>query len=184
MTKFIEINTIGVSKDSQLRSAKILHAVADSIEDDSKESENNFFEFGYSLLQKRWNQLRAAVNKSKLFSLPNFPSETCSFSGRSFEPQPGTVFNPFFISFFSFFLLTDSLHHCFSLFFLSLAAFAWLKCEIGIGRDDCESFLRENKILTRGGKHFGVGSEYVRISMLDTDEKFDLFTERLSKIKS
>lgn len=150
MTKFIELNTIGVSKDSQLRSAKILHAVADSIEDDSKESEN-FFEFGYNLLQKRWNQLRAAVNKSKLFSLPSFPSGTCSFSGRNFQPQP---------------------------------AFAWLKCEMGMGMDDCESFLRESKILTRGGKHFGVGSEYVRISMLDTDEKFDLFTDRLSKIKS
>lgn len=95
MTKFIEISTIGVSKDSQLRSAKILHAVADSIEDDddSRESKNNLFEFGYNLLQKRWNQLRDAVDKSKLFSLPRFSSGTCSFSGRSFQPQPGKPFS-------------------------------------------------------------------------------------------
>lgn len=71
-----------------------------------------------------------------------------------------------------------------SFHFKSVVAFAWLKCENGIGRDDCEGFLRENKILTRGGIHFGVGSEYVRISMLDTDEKFNLFTERLSNIKN
>lgn len=95
MTKFIEISTIGVSKDSQLRSAKILHAVADSIEedDDSRESKNNLFEFGYNLLQKRWNQLRDAVDKSKLFSLPRFSSGTCNFSGRSFQPQPGKPFS-------------------------------------------------------------------------------------------
>ena len=64
----------------------------------------------------------------------------------------------------------------------AFAAFAWLKCEGEI--EDCKSFLRGHRILTRGGKHFGVCPKYVRISMLERDEMFDLFTERLSQIKS
>lgn len=148
MTKFIEINTIGVSKDSQVRAAKILHAVSDGYEHvgNGVESEK-FFEYGYSLMVNRWKELRAAVNESGLFSLPEFASGICSFSRRVFEPQP---------------------------------AFAWLKCEGEI--EDCESFLRGHKILTRGGKHFGVSPKYVRISMLDRHEKFSIFTKRLSKI--
>jgi L-tryptophan---pyruvate aminotransferase len=33
MIKFIELNTIGVSKDSQLRAAKVLRAVSDGYEE-------------------------------------------------------------------------------------------------------------------------------------------------------
>ncbi|PSS07755.1 Tryptophan aminotransferase-related protein [Actinidia chinensis var. chinensis] len=153
MTKFIEINTIGVSKDSQLRAARILQAVADSCDRvGSPEEVQPFFDYSYILMEKRWKQLRAAVKKSGLFSLPDFPSKFCNFSGRTFESQPGKC-----------------------------ESFAWLKCEGEI--EDCESFLRCHRILTRGGKHFGVCPKYVRISMLERDEMFDLFTERLSQIK-
>lgn len=62
------------------------------------------------------------------------------------------------------------------------AAFAWLKCEGEV--DDCESFLRKHKILTRGGKHFGAGMKYVRISMLSRESEFNLLTERLPAIIS
>lgn len=63
------------------------------------------------------------------------------------------------------------------------AAFAWLKCEDD-AVEDCESFLKGHKILTRGGRHFGVGPKYVRISMLDRDINFSLFLKRLSTIQS
>ncbi|THG14745.1 tryptophan aminotransferase-related protein 2-like isoform X1 [Camellia sinensis] len=150
MTKFIELNTIGVSKDSQLRAAKILQAVGDSCDPvGSDEEVQPFFDYSYILMEKRWKQLRAAVKNSRLFSLPDFPTAFCNFSGCSFEPQP---------------------------------AFAWLKCEGEI--EDCESFLRGHKILTRGGKHFGVCPKYVRISMLEREKNFDLFTQRLSTIQS
>ena len=62
------------------------------------------------------------------------------------------------------------------------AAFVWLKCEGNV--EDCESFLRGHNILTRSGTHFGVSQQYVRISMLDTDENFMQFVDRLSTIKS
>ncbi|KAI8543741.1 hypothetical protein RHMOL_Rhmol08G0241800 [Rhododendron molle] len=93
MTEFIEINTIGVSKDSQLRAAKILQAVADSCDHvgTSPEEVQPFFDHSYILMEKRWNQLRAAVEKSRLFSLPNFSTARCNFSGRIFETQPGEI---------------------------------------------------------------------------------------------
>lgn len=84
MTKYIEVNTIGVSKDSQIRAAKILQAVAESYE-----SEQSFFDYSYELMKNRWMQLRKIVEKNnRLFSLPNFPSGFCNFTGRVFESQP------------------------------------------------------------------------------------------------
>lgn len=61
-----------------------------------------------------------------------------------------------------------------------IVAFAWLKCEGEM--EDCEGFLREHKILTRSGKHFGESAKYVRISILPRDEIFNQLTERLSSI--
>ncbi|KAI3785795.1 hypothetical protein L1987_44920 [Smallanthus sonchifolius] len=83
MTTFIEINTIGVSKDSQIRAAKILQAVSEN----QKEAES-FFDYSYKLMAERWRKIREAVNKTELFSLPSFPAETCSFSGRTFGQLP------------------------------------------------------------------------------------------------
>jgi len=62
-----------------------------------------------------------------------------------------------------------------------LAAFVWLKCEGDV--EDCETFLRGHKIITRSGRQFGASPKYVRISMLDTDETFIQFIERLSAIQ-
>ncbi|XP_043724904.1 tryptophan aminotransferase-related protein 2-like [Telopea speciosissima] len=148
MTEFIVLNTIGVSKDSQLRAAKILQVVSDSSEhmDYSEESESFFF-YAYHQMTERWERLRDAIRCSGLFSVPEFLPQSCNFIGGFTEPHP---------------------------------AFAWLKCEGNIA--DCESFLREHKIITRSGKHFGVEAKYIRISMLDRDEIFNLFMERLSNI--
>ncbi|GMH31453.1 hypothetical protein Nepgr_033296 [Nepenthes gracilis] len=148
MTKFIELSSIGVSKDSQLRAAKILQAISDSTElAGDSEISKNFFEFSYNIMADRWKQLREAVKQSELFSLPEFPSAYCKFSNRSFRTQP---------------------------------AFAWLRCRGGI--EDCNDFLQNHKILTRGGRHFGVSPEYVRVSMLAGDDNFHLFLNRLSML--
>ncbi|XWS50904.1 hypothetical protein CRYUN_Cryun12cG0130300 [Craigia yunnanensis] len=147
MTKYIELNTIGVSKDSQIRAAKVLKVISESCERPNEG--DSFFEFSYHLMAKRWKQLRQAVHQSGLFSVPDFPPQLCKFLNRVFEPQP---------------------------------AFAWVKCEGEI--EDCESFLRGKKILTRGGKHFGVSPKFVRISMLDRVKNYDTFVERMSTIQS
>ncbi|KAK7301484.1 hypothetical protein RJT34_12349 [Clitoria ternatea] len=150
MTKFIELNTIGVSKDSQLRAAKVLRAVSDSweLQGNSQEDES-FFKFSHKLMANRWKQLRLVVEQNGLFSLPKFSTAFCTFFNQVLEPQP---------------------------------AFVWLKCEGNV--EDCESFLRAHNILTRSGTHFGVNPKYVRISMLDNDENFSQFLDRLSAIKS
>ncbi|CAA6673096.1 unnamed protein product [Spirodela intermedia] len=68
MTKFIELNTIGVSKDSQLRAAKIM-------------VEERFFSYSRCVMAARWRRLRQAVESASSFSLPEFPSPLCRFSG-------------------------------------------------------------------------------------------------------
>ncbi|KAG1342848.1 tryptophan aminotransferase-related protein 1 [Cocos nucifera] len=148
MVKFIELNTIGVSKDSQLRAAKILKVVSDGYELPNTENTSKLFDYGRRLMTMRWEKLREAVKASGIFSLPEFPSSTCKFTGER------TVTNP---------------------------AFAWLKCEKE-GIEDCESFLRSHGMLTRSGRHFGVEPKYVRVSMLDRDETFELLIERLSSL--
>ncbi|KAL1347387.1 hypothetical protein HN51_023473 [Arachis hypogaea] len=146
MTKFIELNTIGVSKDSQLRAAKVLRAVSDSCE--LQGGGESFFQFSHKIMSDRWKQLREAVQRSNgFFSVPTFSPSFCTFFNQNLEPHP---------------------------------AFVWLKCERNV--EDCESFLRGHNILTRSGTHFGVSQQYVRISMLDTDENFMHFLHRLSTI--
>ena len=61
-------------------------------------------------------------------------------------------------------------------------AFAWLRCHKD-GVQDLEAFLRENKIVTRGGPKFGVDEKVVRVSMLDTDDAFNMFIGRIASIK-
>ncbi|XP_071723687.1 tryptophan aminotransferase-related protein 2-like [Rutidosis leptorrhynchoides] len=87
MVKYIELTSIGVSKDSQLRAAKVLEAVSDSSGKEVCERDS-FFKFAFHSLEQRWKQLREAVKKSGSFSLPEFSSGHCSFLKRDFELQP------------------------------------------------------------------------------------------------
>lgn len=59
------------------------------------------------------------------------------------------------------------------------AAYAWLKCKEGI---DLEKVLSQQKVRARGGKNFGCGPEYVRISMMGRDEDFASFLMRIPSI--
>ncbi|CAL9118334.1 unnamed protein product [Musa textilis] len=151
MVKFIELNTIGVSKDSQLRAAIILKAISDGYErpDLQTKPDLKMFEFGRRLLSMRWQKLREAVKASGIFTLPHFESVHCKFTGETTEACP---------------------------------AFAWLKCERE-GTQDCADLLKKHKILVRSGGHFGVESNYARVSMVDRDETFDLFIERLMSLR-
>ncbi|XP_015894629.4 L-tryptophan--pyruvate aminotransferase 1 [Ziziphus jujuba] len=63
----------------------------------------------------------------------------------------------------------------------SYPAFAWLKINGDI--EDCEKFLKENKILSRGGKRFGSDPRFARVSMLSREDVFENFLNRLLTIK-
>ncbi|MED6149451.1 hypothetical protein PIB30_062541 [Stylosanthes scabra] len=90
MTKFIELNTIGVSKDSQLRAAKVMRAVSDGCE--LQGDGESFFKFSHKLMSNRWKQLREAVHRSNgLFSVPTFSPSFCTFFNQNLEPHPAFV---------------------------------------------------------------------------------------------
>ncbi|MCL7041621.1 hypothetical protein MKW94_002164 [Papaver nudicaule] len=152
MTKFIELSTIGVSKDSQYRAATIMRAVTESGQSISLQLAGNFFEFGKNIMVDRWERLRKVASENGAFSLPKYPKQYCNYFGEIKEAHPG---------------------------------FAWLKCNLE-NVEDCESLVKGNlKILVRGGKNFGMdNSKYVRVSLLDLEDKFQILLERLSTVSS
>lgn len=50
--------------------------------------------------------------------------------------------------------------------------------------EDCQDLLKQRRIITRGGRHFGVGADYVRLSMLERNQKFEMMVDRLASIDS
>ncbi|XP_040378013.1 tryptophan aminotransferase-related protein 2-like [Oryza brachyantha] len=157
MTKFVELNTIGVSKDSQMRAAKVLAAVSEGYERRPEQPKGTvtpppppprLFDFGRRKMVERWSMLRAAAAASGIFSLPDETSGYCNFTNQTAATNP---------------------------------AFAWLRCDRE-DVEDCASFLRGHKILTRSGAQFGADPRYVRVSMLDRDDAFLIFVNRLASL--
>jgi L-tryptophan--pyruvate aminotransferase len=89
MTKFIELNTIGVSKDSQLRAAKVLRAVSDAYELPEAREEHRLFDYGRRKMAERWSMLREAAAASGVFSLPEETSGHCNFARETASTNPG-----------------------------------------------------------------------------------------------
>ncbi|PIN09987.1 L-tryptophan--pyruvate aminotransferase [Handroanthus impetiginosus] len=89
MVKFVEINTIGVSKEAQLRAANILEIISLSCQTDNKPHDlDNFFEHSHNLMVQRWNKLRDVVLNNGLFSVPKFPLQYCKFKRDFTETYP------------------------------------------------------------------------------------------------
>lgn len=89
MVKFMEVTSIGVSKEAQFRASKILGAICDGYESFGPEVPESFFEYSKRLMSERWERLREAVKRTEIFSLPKFPSEYCLFSAEFTETRPG-----------------------------------------------------------------------------------------------
>ncbi|KAL0364191.1 UNVERIFIED_CONTAM: Tryptophan aminotransferase-related protein 2 [Sesamum angustifolium] len=83
MVKFIEINTIGVSKEAQLRAANILETVSLSCQRHKPRDLENFFKCSQRLMAERWKKLREVVDNNKLFNIPKFPIQFCNFTRTS-----------------------------------------------------------------------------------------------------
>lgn len=86
MVKFMEVSTIGVSKEAQLRAANILEIISRSC--CSLEFEN-FFQHSRRLLGRRWNRLRDTLKDSRLFHLSKYPNPYCNFFRRATDTYPG-----------------------------------------------------------------------------------------------
>ncbi|KAG0565203.1 hypothetical protein KC19_8G172900 [Ceratodon purpureus] len=165
MIKFLELQTIGVSHDSQVRATQILkavvqgyastasHELADHRSYNRQSSlqqldTNKLFHFGSSVMQYRWKRLRSALNTSSELSILDFEPSYCTFFEKEVDHAP---------------------------------AFAWIRCKKVL---DCQDLLKKNRIITRSGRHFGVGREYVRLSMLERNQKFEMMVDRLARIDS
>ncbi|KAJ0828729.1 putative transaminase [Helianthus annuus] len=88
MIKFMEVTTIGVSKESQLRVAKILQFIADGCKQFGSPQGDNFFEFGQSLMKKRWQILRETLKENQMFTIPKYPLQHCNFFGDIINAHP------------------------------------------------------------------------------------------------
>ncbi|XP_042020302.1 tryptophan aminotransferase-related protein 1-like [Salvia splendens] len=73
MVKFMEISTIGVSKEAQLRAISILEMIS------TNSCPSNFFEFGQFVMAERWKKLREALQGIDVLQIPNFPPQHCNF---------------------------------------------------------------------------------------------------------
>jgi hypothetical protein len=62
-----------------------------------------------------------------------------------------------------------------------MTAYAWVKCEREEDRD-CYSVLEAGSITGREGGLFGAEDRYVRLSLIRSQDDFDLMLHRLSKI--
>ncbi|KAM7269624.1 hypothetical protein ACFE04_025121 [Oxalis oulophora] len=88
MVKFITISSIGVSKESQLRAAKILEVINKDCE---KSIAHSLFEEGRLIMRERWRKLQSVLKNSDVFSIPDFPPSYCNFFGKVLEPNPAYV---------------------------------------------------------------------------------------------
>ncbi|ONI30387.1 hypothetical protein PRUPE_1G248200 [Prunus persica] len=91
MSKFIEMSTLGVSKDSQQRAAKIMGVLCDGYQNckSANKSDDLFFEHTRQIMAERWERLRQVVERNQVFCLPKYPKQYCLFSGELIEPYPG-----------------------------------------------------------------------------------------------
>ncbi|KAF4372786.1 hypothetical protein F8388_000953 [Cannabis sativa] len=82
MDKYLSINTMGVSHESQLRALKLMKVVIEG-----KEGET-LFDFGYKTLSYRWEKLSEVISVSKRFSLQEIEPEYCNFFHKIRGPSP------------------------------------------------------------------------------------------------
>ncbi|XP_042516787.1 tryptophan aminotransferase-related protein 3-like [Macadamia integrifolia] len=81
MAGYVDINTMGVSRDTQLRALELLKVI---LEDGGRA----FFDFGYKTLKQRWRRLSQTITSSKHFSLQNLSSQYCTYFQTDHEPSP------------------------------------------------------------------------------------------------
>jgi len=90
MTEYITISSIGVSKESQFRAAKIIEVVCNGIQNVGPVKSENFFEYARNILSKRWQKLRETIQNSGHLILSKYPQQHCLFSGKLTETLSGT----------------------------------------------------------------------------------------------
>ncbi|KAH8946985.1 hypothetical protein BDL97_11G015600 [Sphagnum fallax] len=156
MAQFIELNTIGVSQDAQVRATGLIRAIMKGYNSNSQlikslGPERQFFHFGKAMMEARWKGVRAALagNQSVTVQDPSAPAH-CTFMGTTSTTNP---------------------------------AFIWLK-SIKEPAEDCQHFLKSKLgILARAGEAFGVSNQYARVSLVGRESEVAVLLHRLAALK-
>ncbi|VAH15017.1 unnamed protein product [Triticum turgidum subsp. durum] len=88
MVYFVDRSTIGVSKDSQVRAAKILAVVSDAYGPGEDDTRLRLFDFARRRMGERWRVLRASVAATGAFSLPEETAGYCNFTKQTVAAYP------------------------------------------------------------------------------------------------
>ncbi|KAF2297512.1 hypothetical protein GH714_024815 [Hevea brasiliensis] len=140
MQSYLTLNTMGVSRESQLRTLQLLKVVLQGGKD--------MFEFGHETMKKRWEILNNTISMSKRFSLQKIESHYCTFFQKVREASP---------------------------------AYAWVKCEREEDKD-CYAVFQAGNITGRRGSLYFAGDSYVRLSLIRSQDDFDLLLHKLNKL--
>ena len=82
MSTYVKLNTLGISRDAQLRAFKLVKVV---MERDGRE----IFEYGHAIMKSRWEKLRSVLSVSKRFSLQDIEPQYCTFFQSLRAASPG-----------------------------------------------------------------------------------------------
>ncbi|XP_078439342.1 pyridoxal phosphate (PLP)-dependent transferases superfamily protein isoform X2 [Wolffia australiana] len=80
---YMDEDTMGVSRDTQLRALKIIKEMIMQIK-----KKGDIFRFGYALTRDRWAKLNAVVASSDRFSLQKLSPEYCNYFRITRDPSP------------------------------------------------------------------------------------------------
>jgi hypothetical protein len=83
MANYMDLNTYGVPRETQLRALKLLNVVLDG-------NGRQMFDFGYEAMKYRWEKLTKTFSASERFSLQELEPKYCSFSKEVRAPTPGS----------------------------------------------------------------------------------------------
>ncbi|KAI4328190.1 hypothetical protein L6164_020567 [Bauhinia variegata] len=89
MTKFIRLSSIGVSKESQTRAAKIIQVICDNYHNPGSAESNLFFHYSKRLMLERWEKLSEVIKNSNVFTVARSQGAYCLFTNESSESHPG-----------------------------------------------------------------------------------------------
>ncbi|WCJ43305.1 tryptophan aminotransferase related 1 [Euphorbia peplus] len=143
MVTYMQLNTMGVSRETQLRALKLLKVVLE-------EGENGIFLFGHDTMKKRWERLNEIISMTDRFSLQKVAPEYCTYLNKVRNATP---------------------------------AYGWLKCEREEDKD-CYAVLQAANMIGREGPRFYAGDQYVRVSLIRSQDDFDLFIDKLKELVS
>ncbi|KAJ0985578.1 hypothetical protein J5N97_003934 [Dioscorea zingiberensis] len=80
---YIQLNTMGVSRDTQLRILKLFKVILGELG-----GESDIFAFGHKTMSERWSKLNQVVSRSKRFSLQTIPPQYCNYFKTISDPSP------------------------------------------------------------------------------------------------